>query len=83
MLVEIGGRQPRSLAAAFRDPVAPSVDVAVRALADQLARYDAAYGPHEARRAVATVPQDFSDAETVALPDIAGWVESAITDGGA
>ena len=83
MLVEIGGRQPRSLAAAFRDPVAPSVDVAASALADQLARYDGAYGPHEARRAMATVPQEFSDAESSALPDIAGWVESAIAGGGA
>lgn len=83
MLVEIGGRQPRSLAAAFRDPVAPSVDVAASALADQLARYDGAYGPHEARRAMATVPQEFSAAESGALPDIAGWVESAIAGGGA
>ena len=81
MLVEIGERQPRSLAAAFRDPVAPSVDVAAGALADQLVRYDAVYGPHEARRSMATVPQEFSGAESSALPDIAGWVESAIAGG--
>ena len=83
MLVEIGERQPRSLAAAFRDPVAPSVDVAVGALAEQLARYDAGYGSHEMRRAMSTVPQEFAGAEPGTLPDIAGWVESAIAGGGA
>ncbi len=83
MLVEIGERQPRSLAAAFRDPIAPRVDVATGALAEQLARYDAAYGPHESRRAMTTVPQEFPGAESGALPDISGWVKAAIAGGSA
>ena len=53
MLVETGGRQPRTLANAFRRPVKPQTAAAADALDDYLGRIDAAYGGAEARRHLA------------------------------
>ena len=55
MMIEAGERQPRSLAAAFREPVAAKqdqsqVEAAIQALASQLKSFDKAYGEHESRR---------------------------------
>lgn len=64
MLVELGRRQPRSLAAAFREPVKLSGDVAMTAVqqfADQLGRLDAAYGIHEERAVLSTLAGTPSD----------------------
>jgi CRISPR system Cascade subunit CasC len=49
MLVESGRRQPRTLANAFRAPVAARVEAAEAALASHLTRLDANYGAHETR----------------------------------
>lgn len=64
VLVELGRRQPRSLAGAFRKPVRLSGDVAARAveqLADQLARLDRAYGADEQRAVLSTLADTPAD----------------------
>jgi len=53
VLVETGGRPPRSLSGAFRDPVAPSVEEAAKALRRQLGKLDRMYGAGETRRLAA------------------------------
>jgi CRISPR system Cascade subunit CasC len=53
MLVETGRRQPRTLAGAYRSPVAPTVDAATKALAEHLAHMDGAYGLAETRQHLA------------------------------
>lgn len=68
MLVEAGARQPRSLANAFRKPVAPQTDAAVEALSGYLAKLDKAYGARETRRVIpsriATFPRPKAPAWT-------------------
>jgi CRISPR system Cascade subunit CasC len=56
MLVEAGARQPRSLANAFRTPVAPTIGAAQAALARHLAAIDVMYGDGETRRLAALDP---------------------------
>lgn len=73
MLIEAGSRQPRSLAGAFRSEVAARTDAAAAALADYLAKLDAAYGGHESRRAMCLDPCDIPSAELVSLDEIARW----------
>lgn len=53
VLVETGDRPPRSLSNAFRDPVAPSVAEAAKALRRQLGKFDSMYGAGETRRLAA------------------------------
>jgi len=58
VLVELGRRQPRSLAGAFRKPVDLTGDIAAAAadrLAGKLDQLDAAYGAHEARSLLSTL----------------------------
>jgi CRISPR system Cascade subunit CasC len=83
MLVELGTRQPRSLASAFRKPVPGQGDMlagALDAMGGHLARFDAAYGAKEDRAALCC-------AEAASLPgvdaprpldDLAGWAAAAI-----
>lgn len=56
VLAETGYRSPRSLSAAFRDPVRPSVGEAAQALRRQLTKLDAMYGEGETRRLAALDP---------------------------
>ncbi|MDE2747250.1 MAG: type I-E CRISPR-associated protein Cas7/Cse4/CasC [Chloroflexota bacterium] len=81
MLLEAGSRQPRSLANAFRDPVAPRLDVAVSALAAQLDRVDTAYGTHERRRLMSVDDFDGAGAERVDLDELAAWAASVVRHG--
>ncbi len=83
MLVELGTRQPRSLASAFRKPVSGKGDMfagALDAMGGHLSRFDAAYGAKEDRAALCC-------AEAASLPgvdaprpldDLAGWAAAAI-----
>jgi CRISPR system Cascade subunit CasC len=78
-LVEAGTRQPRTLANAFREPSAPSVFSAVRALGDYYARFEKMYGKiGEARFASL---HEFA-AEGVqsggSLADLATWAANSI-----
>ena len=63
MLAELGSRQPRSLAGAFRAPVQFGGDLlanTLTALSEHMTQFDAAYGAKEQRamlcRATATLP---------------------------
>ncbi len=78
MLVEAGSRQPRSLANAFRDPVAPQLSDAVSALSVHLDRLDAAYGAHEQRRLMSVDDFEASEAERVNLDELATWTASVV-----
>lgn len=53
ILLESGRRQPRTLANAFRTPVAAHVQAAEEAMGSHLNRIDANYGRHELRRHMA------------------------------
>ena len=78
MLIEAGSRQPRSLANAFRNPVAPQLSDAVSALAIHLDRLDAAYGAHERRRLTSVDDFNASEAERVNLDELAAWAASVV-----
>ena len=81
MLVEAGSRQPRSLANAFRPRIAPQVDAATGALSGHLAKLDACYGAHGARRFAAIEDCDIPQAERVGLDDLATWVADMVRKG--
>ena len=86
MLIEAGTSQPRSLAAAFRKPVATSGDVldaALTALAGQLGRFDAAYGAHESRAALccADAPALPGIIAPQSLDTLADWAAAALRGG--
>lgn len=73
MLVEAGDRQPRSLAEAFREPVAPSLAAAAQALADQVQAFDTAYETGEARRVLSLANTPVPDATPASLRELAAW----------
>lgn len=81
-LVEIGDRQPRSLAEAFREPCRPNVAAAERAMRDRLHALDDAYATGEARRFM-SLSNDaaFGGAERLSLPELAGWTAAAVQAG--
>ena len=83
MLVEAGSRQPRSLANAFRRPVAPQLADAASALVAQLDRVDAAYGAHEGRRLMSVDDFEAADAKRVNLDELAAWAASVVRNGAA
>jgi CRISPR system Cascade subunit CasC len=84
MLVEIGDRQPRSLAEAFRTPVAAQVASAEGAMAARLAQLDDNYAGGEARRFMALRNDAaFPAAERATLPGLADWLRAAIVAGAA
>jgi CRISPR system Cascade subunit CasC len=81
VLVEAGDRQPRSLAAAFRDPADPQVADATQKLKDHLAQMDRDYETGEARRALHCLNEDMPRTPRATLPAIAEWARSALLDG--
>ena len=80
-LVEAGSRQPRSLANAFREPVAPQVGEATDTLSAHLSKLDAAYGARECRRFISLDDCDIPESERVCLDDLAAWAEDAVRTG--
>lgn len=82
MLVELGARQPRSLAGAFRAPLRAGGDVldaALRALEDHMARLDAAYGAKESRAALCAAAASLPGVETPRpLDALADWAAAAV-----
>lgn len=71
LLLEAGDRQPRSLAEAFRVPVAPDTTRAVAALSDHLAALDRDYATGEDRRVMTLVNRDLPGAARGTLADLA------------
>ena len=84
VLVELGERQPRSLANAFRVPVPLRGDTlagAMGQLAGQLGALDEAYGGHEARRVTTIRPEGIGGIDRMSLDNLGQWVARAITAG--
>jgi len=75
MLLEAGNRQPRSLAEAFRDAVAPGTAPAVAAMAQHLSALDAAYATGETRRVMSLTNADIPQAERGTLAELAAWAQ--------
>jgi len=83
MLVEAGGRQPRTLANAFRRPVAPQIAAAADALDDYLNRLDETYGRAESRRHLSLEGRALAGSEgPVDLDALARFAREAIEDAG-
>lgn len=81
VLVEAGDRQPRSLSAAFRDPVAPSLPAAVAAAKAHLETMDRLYETGEARRSLHTFNEELPAAPRGSLREIAEWARAAVEKG--
>ncbi len=85
MLVELGTRQPRSLAGAFRSPVPKAGDVlagALGALGGHLERLDAAYGAREQRAALCCAAAALPGVEAPRpLDALADWAAAAVQAG--
>ena len=81
MLVEAGCRQPRSLANAFRKPVAPQTDAAVEALSGYLAKLDVAYGAKETRRVMSVEDYGIPEAISAGLDDLVKWAQESVRNG--
>ncbi len=78
MLVEAGDRQPRSLAGAFRNPVAPQLEQAVDALARHLKLLDDNYATGEARRYLSLSDVALDGVEKGSLAELAVWAQNRV-----
>ena len=83
MLVEAGGRQPRSLANAYREPARARIEAATEKLAGHLGKLDSAYGGKEVRRVMSVEDCDIPNAERLCLDDLATWAADAVRSGAA
>lgn len=81
VLVEAGDRQPRSLSAAFREPLAPSLPAALAATKSHLEMMDRLYETGEARRALHGWNEDLPGAPRGSLREIAEWAKVAVLNG--
>lgn len=86
VLVEAGDWQPRSLAAAFHDPLPLKGKDPIRAraagkLASEIAAFDAAYGMPTARRFLSLDDIAVPAAERATLAQLGEWVAQVIRDG--
>jgi len=73
MLIEVGDRQPRSLAGAFRKPAEPKLEDAASRLSSHLARLDDAYATGEARLYLSLVDAPIESAEKTSIEGLAEW----------
>ncbi|MBF0445565.1 MAG: type I-E CRISPR-associated protein Cas7/Cse4/CasC [Magnetococcales bacterium] len=80
MLLESGDRQPRSLAAAFREPVKPLLSDALSAMERHTQRLDELYATGESRVYLSFLDKPFATANFGNLETLAGW--AAKTTGG-
>ena len=78
MLIEAGDRQPRSLAAAYREPVPHDCKEAVGALNHHLALLDETYETGEARRYLSLVDTPLNGAEKLSLKALAEWAAGRV-----
>ena len=78
MILETGTRQPRSLANAFRTPVAAQTAAAAEALAAYLTKLDNAYGLRETRRFMSLEEFDIPGAARLSLDEMANWASNVL-----
>jgi CRISPR system Cascade subunit CasC len=85
IFIETGRRQPRSLAGAFRRPIALNKDgsdlraEAISALQEALTGFDSAYGSEGQRSHLATIREPVAGmGEKRPLDDLAAWAASAV-----
>lgn len=78
MLVEAGQRQPRTLANAFRTPVAARSEAAITTLSSYIERIDKTYGSHEARRHLSIDDRTIPNSTLVSLNDLAAFARDAV-----
>lgn len=81
MYVEMGKHQPYKLSEAFREPVAPTVRDAMRAMTNEITKNDMQYGKHGARGYMSMEEWDCPDSVRYNLDDLGKWVAGAICDG--
>lgn len=85
LLVEVGDWQPRSLAGAFQNALKlqqPDIrGAAVRKLADEIGKLDAAYGEPLERRFLALDAATVPNAQRLPLAALATWVQDCVTRG--
>lgn len=86
VLVEAGDWQPRSLAAAFHDPLSLKGEATIRAraagkLSSEISAFDAAYGMPTARRFLSLDELTVPAAERATLTQLGDWVAQIIRDG--
>jgi CRISPR system Cascade subunit CasC len=80
VLVEAGDRQPRSLAAAYRVPVAPRMDEALAALTRHLTEMDKNYATGEARRHLSLIQAAPPASERGSIADLAAWAAARVAE---
>lgn len=73
MLLEVGDRQPRSLASAFRQPTKPQLEDAAEALAAHLKQLDDVYETGETRRYLSLSAAPIQNAQKATLKQLAEW----------
>ena len=81
MLVETGGRQPRSLANAFRSPARAQIEDATQRLSGHLDKLDNSYGAAETRRVMSLEECAIPGAERLNLDELASWTADAVRNG--
>ena len=81
VLVEAGGRQPRSLANAYRTPAKARLDDAIKKLADHLEKLDDCYGGQEVRRVMSTEDCDIPQGARLPLDALAEWAAGSVRSG--
>jgi CRISPR system Cascade subunit CasC len=79
MLIESGRRQPRTLANAFRRPVAALASEAFSAMSTYLSKIDAAYGVEETRRHLSIDGAELPASTRVSLGDLAAFARDAVS----
>ena len=79
MLIEVGTRQPRSLANAFRKPARAQVEDAAGRLSRYLQKLDDAYGAGEARKVMSVEECEMPNAERLDLSSLASWASTAVS----
>lgn len=78
MLLEAGNRQPRSLAGAYRNAIAPDLEQAVEKLGKHLANLDATYATGEQRRYLSLADATLPGIDKSSLPDLAAWAAERV-----
>ena len=74
MLIEVGSRQPRSFAEAFRKPChPPTLQETIKALNSHITEIDSIYGCEEKRKFFCTNTLSIDTADRGTLTDIASW----------